>query len=266
GSAAQLLRGSSPLPVTSQGAGLVDPAQAVAVELAVEPATLAFGRADGAAWSATRTLSVKNVSSRTLEVGFSLVPDDPGEPPVAFTAEPTRVVLAPGASADVKIGVSAHDELPTGVGGSLVVAADGARPVRVPWAVARRTADGGPLVGEVELSHTEFAPSRAAPAILAFRAGRIDPTPDGELVEPVGVLEVELWTAEGKWLGVLTRLRDVLPGRYAFGLTGRGPEGSVLPEGAYVVRLRAYPVDGEDGARPSTAEAVFRITREERRP
>jgi minor extracellular serine protease Vpr len=261
GSAAQLLRGSSPLAVTSQGAGRVDPARAAAAELAVEPATLAFGRSEGASWSASRTVSVKNVSSRTLEVGFSLAPDDLGEPTVAFLAEPARVALAPGASAEVRIGVSARDGLSPLAAGSLVVAADGARPVRVPWAVARRAAAGGPLVGEVELSHTEFTPSRTAPAVLAFRAGRIDQTPDGELVEPVGVLEVELWTAEGKWLGVLTRLRDVLPGRYAFGLTGRGPAGRVLPEGVYVVRLSAYPVDGEDGARPSTAETAFRITR-----
>ena len=56
-------------------------------------------------------------------------------------------------------------------------------------------------------------------------------------------------------------LRDVLPGRYAFGLTGRGPNGGMLSEGSYVLRLRAYPVDGDDGTRPSTAEAVFTITR-----
>jgi hypothetical protein len=60
---------------------------------------------------------------------------------------------------------------------------------------------------------------------------------------------------------VLARLRDVLPGRYAYGLTGRGPQGGVLPEGSYVLRLRAYPVDGDDGTQPSTAEAVFTINR-----
>ena len=53
----------------------------------------------------------------------------------------------------------------------------------------------------------------------------------------------------------------MLPGRYAFGLTGRGPQGGVLREGSYVLRLRAYPVDGDDGTQPSTAEAVFTINR-----
>jgi hypothetical protein len=131
----------------------------------------------------------------------------------------------------------------------------------VPWAIARREADSAPLVGEVELSHHEFSPSDRAPVVLAFRAGRVDKALDGELIEPVGLLELELWSAEGRRLGVLARMHDVLPGRYAFGLTGRGPHGKVLPAGTYVIRLRAHPVDGEDGTQPSTAEAVFTISR-----
>jgi minor extracellular serine protease Vpr len=260
GSAAQLARGNEPLPVTAQGAGLVDPRRAAAAELAVEPATLAFGRSDGPGWSEARSVTIHNVSSRELTVGFGLVADGLNDR-LSFTAEPTRLTLAPGASADVTIGVAADAELEAGAGGALVVSADGAQPVRVPWAVARRVSGSAPLVGDVRLSHQEFTPSASAPVVLAFRAGRVDATPDGEAIEPVGLLEVELWTAEGKRLGVLARLRDVLPGRYAFGLTGRGPEGGVLPDGTYVIRLRAYPVDGDDGARPSTAETVFTIRR-----
>ena len=41
-------------------------------------------------------------------------------------------------------------------------------------------------------------------------------------------LDVELRTAGGKRLGLLARLRDLLPGRYAFGLTGHGPTGQLL--------------------------------------
>jgi hypothetical protein len=81
----------------------------------------------------------------------------------------------------------------------------------------------------------------------------------GETIEPVGVLDLELWTTNGKKLGVLARLRDLLPGRYAFGLTGRDANGKILPAGMYVLRLRAQPVDAEDGAPPSTAQTVFRI-------
>jgi hypothetical protein len=159
------------------------------------------------------------------------------------------------------VGVAAQGETPAGAGGVLVVTVDGAQPVRVPWAIARREADAAPLVGDVQLSLYEFSPSDQAPAVVAFRAGRVDRALDGEMIEPVGLLELELWTAAGRRLGVLARLRDVLPGRYAYGLTGRGPHGKLLPAGDYVLRLRAHPVDGDDGTQPSTAEAVFTIER-----
>ena len=53
----------------------------------------------------------------------------------------------------------------------------------------------------------------------------------------------------------MARLRDVLPGRYAFGLTGRGPRGGPLAKGPYRLRVLAVPPDG-----PAEAETVtFRI-------
>jgi subtilisin family serine protease len=260
GSGGRLLRSGLALPVTAQGGGLVDPTHAATAEIAVQPATLAFGRAQGAEWSTTATLSVRNVSSRPLTLTLGLVPDG-GAAEFAFSADPAGLTLEPGAARDVTIGVSANGaDPPAGAGGVIVVSAEGAQPVRVPWAVARRVAEAAPLVGEVQLSHHEFSPSDRAPVVLAFRAGRVDQVVDGEMIEPVGLLEVELWSSDGRRLGVLARLRDVLPGRYAFGLTGRGPHGKVLPEGAYVLRLRAHPVDGDDGTPPSTAEAVFTIT------
>lgn len=260
GSAAPLARGGAPIPVTAQGAGHVDARRAAAAELAVEPSTLAFGRAAGGDWSQVRTLTVTNVSTRPLDAGFGIAPDV-ADVPLAFSVAPARFVLEPGASAEVTISASAEGEMDAGVGGVLIVSAEGARSVRVPWAITPRAADRAPLVGDVQLSHSEFAPSPAAPAVLAFRAGRVDGGPDGEAIEPVGLLELELVTADGRSLGVLARLRDVLPGRYAFGLTGRGPNGKVLADGTYAVRLRAHPVDGEDGTPPSTAEAVFTISR-----
>jgi minor extracellular serine protease Vpr len=242
-------------PVTVQGAGALDLGSAAAAELAVEPGTLALGRADGPAWSVTRTIEVRNVSSRTLDVGFGFAPDQPGEPAVTFTAEPARLELGPGASAQATLVATLVRDVDL-ASGALVVSADGARPARVPWAIARRRA-GEPLVESVALSNWEFQPSRSAPAVLAFRAGRAS----GGTVEPVGILDLELWTQDGKRLGMLARLRDLLPGRYAFGLTGRGPNGKVLKPGTYVVRLLAQPVDAADGASPSTAQAVFRIVR-----
>ena len=71
---------------------------------------------------------------------------------------------------------------------------------------------------------------------------------------PLSRLDVELWRG-GKQLGLVARLRDVLPGRYAFGLTGRGPRGGALAKGSYRVRVLAVPPDG-----PAEAETVtFRI-------
>ena len=262
GNATRVQRGEElPAGVTAQGAGLVDLAPAAAAEVVAEPASLAIGRADGPGWSATRTVKLKNVSSRVLEVGFGVAPDQTGEPPVSFSAQPAHISLEPGESTGVAFTVTVTEDLAAGESGALVVIAEGTAAVRVPWAVGVRPDGSSGLLGQVNLSHWEFEPSRSAPAVLAFRAGRIVSGPAGETIEPVSVLDVELWTDEGKRLGVLARLRNLLPGRYAFGLTGRDPMGRVLDPGVYVLRLRAQPVDGGDGEPPSTAEAVFRIFR-----
>jgi hypothetical protein len=157
----------------------------------------------------------------------------------------------------VTLGVSAS-QLDVGASGVFLATAADAAPARVPWAVGKRPGGSAPLVGSVSLSNWEFEPSNSAPAVLAFRAGRVGAA-DGGGIEPVGVLDIELWTPEGKRLGLIARLRDLLPGRYAIGLTGRDAQGKVLPAGMYVLRLRAQPVDAEDGTLPSTAQTVIRI-------
>ena len=67
-------------------------------------------------------------------------------------------------------------------------------------------------------------------------------------LRPLARLDVELWRA-GSVLGLLARLRDVLPGRYAFGLTGRGPRGGRLARGTYRLRVVALPPDGRAEAK-----------------
>jgi minor extracellular serine protease Vpr len=244
--------------VTREGAGVVDPAAAAAADLVVTPATLAFGRATSKAWSETRNLTVKNVSSRALRVGFGYASDVAGPSVVTFTAEPARLNLGPGASAEVTLGVQAPAGVGNGITGVVVASATGARPARIPWAIAPRPARNA-LVMLSGLSDWEFRPSKSAPTVVAFQAGRVVDAGAGEAIEPLGILDLELWTARGKKLGILARLRDLLPGRYAFGLTGRDPNGKILPPGTYVLRLRAQPVDAEDGAPPSTVQTVFRI-------
>jgi len=97
------------------------------------------------------------------------------------------------------------------------------------------------------LSMRSFAPSDAAPALLTFQAGRLIVNQ----IVPVGRLEIRLSGPDGP-LGLLARIRDVLPGSYAFGLTGRSPAGDVLGKGDYVLRLAAYPTDGG----PPSVQAV----------
>jgi len=258
-----LIESAEPLggaqPVTREGAGGLDPVAAATAELAVEPATVAFGRAGGENWAGSQTLTVKNLSSRPLEVGFGLVPDQSGPARVSFTAQPAHLSLGPGAASRVQLNVAATAALGDGASGVVVVSARGAPAARIPWAIAPRP-QGVALVDSLSLSNWEFEPSKSAPAVLAFRAGRAVAGPGGEEIEPVGLLDLELWTTKGKRIGIIARLRDLLPGRYAFGLTGRGPDGKVLKPGTYVLRLRAQPVDAVDGTPPSTADTVFRIT------
>ncbi|HEX4930210.1 MAG TPA: hypothetical protein VFV62_05815, partial [Gaiellaceae bacterium] len=86
------------------------------------------------------------------------------------------------------------------------------------------------------------------------QAGQVRDLAGRRQLRPVSRLDVELWRGDQR-LGVLARLRDVLPGRFAFGLTGRGPRGGTLPRGAYTLRVVALPPDG-----PAETEVVgFRI-------
>jgi hypothetical protein len=40
---------------------------------------------------------------------------------------------------------------------------------------------------------------------------------------------------------LLARLRDVVPGVFTFGITGRGPAGQILDPGEYRLRVIAVP-------------------------
>ncbi|HEX2428872.1 MAG TPA: hypothetical protein VHI53_13150, partial [Gaiellaceae bacterium] len=76
----------------------------------------------------------------------------------------------------------------------------------------------------------------------SFVAGSVTGATDPQ-VRGVELLEIELWR-EGTRLGLLATRRDVLPGRYTFGLTGRGPTGERLRRGSYLIRVVAHPGDG----------------------
>ena len=124
----------------------------------------------------------------------------------------------------------------------------------VPWAVAL-VPSRQRLLADVQLSVKAFHPSDNAPAVVSLRAGSLGAIGGRVQVQPVERLDVELWQNAHR-IGLLARLRDVLPGRYAFGLTGRGPLGGRLANGVYLLRIVAFP---PGGARPSVERVRFTI-------
>jgi subtilisin family serine protease len=258
-----LVGGARPLvdeAVTGQGAGLIDPDRAVHAELAADPAALALGRSGRRAWRTVRTIRITNVSSRPLRVRLEVERGDRGRAKVRFAAEPGSIRLRPGKSGRVAIAVSAPRGIRTLAWGDLVLRARRAPVVRIPWAIAPRPHAARTLLAALQLSHSRFAPSAAAPAIVAFRAGGIVRDRGGESIEPIGQLDLELWRGR-KRLGLLARERDLLPGRYAFGLTGRGPAGKRLQPGRYELRLTAHAVDSGDGTTAYSRTIGFAVTR-----
>jgi hypothetical protein len=238
GALAGLLAGTArPLPddpVTAQGAGLVDVGSAAAAQLAASPATLAFGR-DG-----KTSFTLTNVSGRRLPVALAVRRLDHGAAAAGVVVDPAHAFLRPGASVAVRLRTRAEPDAAP-IEGVVVARVRGGGAIRVPWAIAPAT---GGLLGAVTLAPAAFAASDTRPALLTVDAGRVLTASGAAEIRPLARLDVELLGANGGRIGLLARLRDVLPGRIAFGLTGRDPEGRRLPPGRYAVRVVATSVDG----------------------
>jgi minor extracellular serine protease Vpr len=238
--------------VTAQGAGLVDLGAGAAGEITAEPTTLAFGHARGDGWHASQQIVIRNVSTRTLLVRIR----NSGSGGLVIDSKPRWVRLKPGGHAPVRLDARLSGTPPAAgsAEGALLLVPRGSDALRLPWAITfgpqRRD-----LISGVALSETAFEPSDTTPAVLSLQAGLVVPAPAGTEVHPVSRLDVWLWRGKNR-LGLLARLRDLLPGRIAFGLTGRGPDGTLLPQGAYRVELVAAPT----GDGPTTTRTIgFRI-------
>src|SRR5947207_6398262 len=221
--------------VTAQGGGLVDLGAAASAELAAWPDTLAFGRARGDGWHSTQRLTLHNVSSRRFRVRIRNV----GQTGLQIQAFPKVVRLKPGGSFTVRL-VARLRGVPPAAGsaeGEIVLQPRGSAALRVPWAITfgEPTHD---LLSAVALSSTSFKPSDTLPAVLSFVAGSVSEELAGPQVQPVARLDAELWRS-GERLGLLARLRDLLPGQYVLFLYGRDPDGNRLPAGTYTIRLVA---------------------------
>jgi hypothetical protein len=232
-------------PVTAQGSGALDVSAAVAGEVAASPATLALGTSTVPGRKVRDAFALTNLSSRRLTIALGIRTQHEGAATVDFTLRPSHVVLRPGRSVLVHVDAltasrAVGDET---ADGAVIGTVAGGGTVRIPWALAF---DAQPvdLIGHAALSKTTFTASDTRPALLTLQAGRVIATAGRIEVRPLARLDVVLRRAGGASVGLLARLRDVLPGRYTFGLTGRGPGGVPLAPGGYVAVVIAYPADG----------------------
>jgi subtilisin family serine protease len=224
---------------TASGAGLVDLRAAVQQEVVAEPALLSFGAVAGPE-GAERTIRITNVSRRRLSISVGIAAIAPKG--VEITADPQRVRIRPGRSAlvVVRANTAALSAEAGAATGELVLRGSDSPEVHVPWTVAIPPVVD--LVTRLSLERTGTRVSDATPAALSFVAGSVSAAPDPQ-VRAVELLEVQLWRG-GERIGVLAQRRELLPGRYTFGLTGRSPTGERLGRGAFTIRLVAYPGDG----------------------
>jgi hypothetical protein len=243
-------------PTVDVGAGTLRLGASAVGEVAAQPTTLGFGIWAGPRWHATRTLVVRNVSTRRLQLSLSAVAEGESEA-LSLKVVPDRLVLRAGRAVRVQVTVRAatapHAHLVTG---AVQIAAAGSETLRVPWALMFGEEQGN-LLARVSLSKKSFAPSDANPVILTVQAGTLV-RDHGVQVEPVRRLDILLYSASGRYEGVMARLRDLLPGAYTFGITGRGPTSAQLAPGSYELRLAAWPTLPPN-AKPSRAQVSFRI-------
>jgi subtilisin family serine protease len=226
---------SNSAPLASGGSGIVDVGASAAGELAASLTSLTLRR------GARATVTLQNVSTRRLVVTT---------PELELGVAPRRIAIPRGKSAHIRI--TTHS--PAGSEGVLQLTPGGGQTLRIPWLVVPDPPEGSLLPSAV-LDETSFAPSDTTPAVLSVQAGRLEKR-GGLQVEPVARLDVLLYTGAGAFVGLLTRERDLLPGTYQFGITGRSPTGAALSRGSYEVRLVAWPTGR--GA-PSRARVPFSI-------
>jgi minor extracellular serine protease Vpr len=236
---------------TASGAGLVDLRGAVQQELVAEPPLVSFGAVAGPV-GAERTIRITNLSTRRISVSVGLLAIAPKG--VEISVDPQRLRIRPGRSGlvAVRAETAALSSEAGAATGELVLRGSDTPEVHVPWTVAVPPAVD--LVSRLRLEKTGTRVSDATPAALSFVAGSVTGAPDPQ-VRAIELLEVELWRS-GERLGVLARRRELLPGRYTFGLTGRGPTGERLGRATFTIRLVAYP---GDGTRRQADTIVYRV-------
>ena len=272
-----LLAGTArPVPrdlVTAQGAGALDAGAAAAGEVAASPTTLALGISNAPGRKVEAAITLTNVSSRPVQVVLGVRAQHEGAATIHFALRPSRVALAPGRSAIVHVdALTTSPAIGSGTAdGAVVGSITGGGTVRIPWSIgfeARpagliRDPRAGPVICPVRRSgragtgcravgrgggrqrdaHVqERSPRQRARSLVALRA-RSFICETQAAIRSCG-RDMQTVMGDVRLVGLLARVRDVLPGRYVFQLTGRGPGGAPLPRGVYVATVLAYPADG----------------------
>jgi len=223
-------------------AGLLDPSAAAAVELVSDPPAVGLGAALAENAIVRRQATLRNVSRRTLEL--TIEPGTADAADIVVDTVPKRARLKPGESLPVSVAATVPllPRAPAALGGALRVKVRGGATLQIPWTIAVPSTRRD-LIPSARLSSPTFAPSDVDPVVLTVVAGRVDGTPERPQLLPLQALSIELYRGN-RYLGRLALVRDLLPGRYSFGITGRGPGGKRLQRGAYALHLTATPVDG----------------------
>ena len=245
------------VPVTAQGVGSLDLAATEPVSLVVQTQTLTFPLIGGRQKQVSLRLELKNLAAQAQLVAASALPQD-RQDWLRLSVKPAQVLIEPGGRAFVKVTASVSGKHPgASVQGAVALLLSNGRMLRVPWALRVASKGHSDMIARATLSRSRFDPSDNAPTLLTLGIGRVGGG-SGREIEPATRVDVELWNVDGRLLGVLARMRDVLPGHYVFGLTGRSPAGVTLAPGRYKLRIVVVPSGG--GTR-SLRSLPFTITR-----
>jgi hypothetical protein len=221
-----------------------------------EPASLAFPRLRSGKKTVSRTLVVRNLDKRPVFVAAGASQQDKSVY-VRTQVRPRSALIPPRRRVTFTVTLRLTGQL-TGesVLGIVSLKVGTNRAYRVPWSLRVAASEPLDLIADARLSRRSFVVSDTAPVVLSLEVGRVTGTLQRE-IRPARRVDVELLNDDDRNLGVLARLRDVLPGRYLFGLTGRSPAGAPLEVGSYRLRIVATPSGG--GAR-SVRVLRFAIT------
>jgi hypothetical protein len=228
--------------LTSQGTGALDLPAAWQVPVAVGPQALTFPLLRGAHKQATLEFKLRNLGAVRLSAALS-VGLEGGADWVGVRVSPSRLLIRGRHSRKLKLRVDLVGvKRGTSAQGTVTVLLSGGQVLHVPWSV-RYAAGRSDLISSASLSHRSVSVSDSASEVLTLGLGRVSGTTERR-IEPATKVEVTLWNGDGRYLGVLARMRDVLPGHYVFGLTGRSPAGAALAPGGYRLRIMAFPSGG----------------------